>query len=76
MSSEFSHSEMNPQELETATTEIINLGPTVADKLTMDEIIEKVSRNEQIPGIKRIEAKIHSTSSKSELNPIKKPWEQ
>lgn len=54
---------------------IINLGPEVVSNLTMDEIIEKVTKNETIPGIRQIEAKIHETGSLPTMIPRKKPWE-
>ena len=55
--------------------EVVSLADDPSSRLTMDEIVEKIANNEQIPGIKRIEAKLHETGSKAMLSPIKKPWD-
>ncbi|KAJ3255240.1 hypothetical protein HK103_006374 [Boothiomyces macroporosus] len=45
-------------------------------KLSFQDIMEKIQKGEEIPGIKQIPNTVHETSSSSNINPIKKPWEQ
>jgi hypothetical protein len=55
------------------SSQIIHLGPPT-EKLSFQEIIQKVQRNE-MPPVSIIPDKLHTQPSTSDLLPIKKPWE-
>lgn len=53
---------------------LIELGEKAENGLSFQEIISKVQKGEQIPGIKEIDLKMHQQGSKSSVQPKKKPW--
>ncbi|KAI8913250.1 hypothetical protein EDD86DRAFT_103222 [Gorgonomyces haynaldii] len=44
-------------------------------KLSFQEIMEKVSKGEEIPGIRQIPLVLQESKAEAVMEPIKKPWE-
>jgi hypothetical protein len=61
---------------ETIRPPVIDLGDKFScNKLSFQEIVEKVQKGQEIDGVKQIEEKIHSKGSESAVKPRAKPWE-